>query len=128
MPHHSGRPHKFTFYGRVEPDIVMGERVLVRVPLKAPALSSLTHSIALRDFIRHVEEQYLQLMEQYGKDCERFELSFDPDKPGVCEVIFTRPMDRVEITQIRVYRGQIPPPPGDEAPSSASALEPQQPS
>lgn len=129
----SGRPHPFTFYGRVEPDTVVGERVVVRVPLASPVLNALS-GVTLRDFIEHVEDQYVALQRQYGSDCQDFQLLFDERAGGVAKVIFTRPMDRVEITQIRVYRGQMPSPPGDEAPTpprslpdpSAHALDQQQ--
>lgn len=94
------KPEQYRFVGRDEADTVIGERVIVRVELPAPAVGSFGN-ISLLSFTEHVRRCFAELLKKHGSDCEGFELTY---RDGVYGVIFTRPMDVVEQTQINAYR------------------------
>lgn len=95
------RPMKYTFIGKDEPDTIIGERIVVKVPLDRPPLGEF-NNISLGDLIRHAEKQFISILQQHGNDCAHFEITLGPE--GSLGVIYTRPMDRVEAAQIRAYR------------------------
>lgn len=124
------RAQKFTFYHQTEPSWVVGERVVMFAPLpelpETPPAMSQFRSLSLEQYLNHkqqqliraVEQLFLELMKSYGQDCDHFEITLGEDgQPN--GVIFTRPMDRVELAQIRSWRSQQPRPPegGQGAPN-----------
>ena len=90
---------KFKFIGRSEPDLVVGERVVVFAPLPQPASLGPHNNLSVHGFVKHAERFFLELMRKYGHDCDNFELTMSSD--GKVGVVFTRPMDRVELTHFR---------------------------
>lgn len=138
------RAQKFTFFNQKDPCWILGERVVLfaplpELPLTQPAVSQF-RSLTLEHYLSHqqtqliraVEHVFLDLMKTYGEDCDHFEITLDEQgQPN--GVIFTRPMDRVELTQVRSWRanGQPravvlpdpdppPPPPAGRLPDPAT--------
>lgn len=97
------KPRAFRFIGKLEPNTVIGERVVMQVPL-APQHAGPTQSVPLRGFIKHVETQILGLFDKYGEDLEGFALHLERGLPTA--IVFTRPMDTIELTQIRAARAK----------------------
>jgi hypothetical protein len=133
---HYERAQRFTFRNQTHPSWVVGERVVVFAPLpplqrSVPPISQF-RSLTLEQYLQHeqtqlirvVEQLFLELMTKYGPDCDHFEITLDP-KGRPDGVIFTRPMDRVEILQIRDWRSRNNPPPGrpPQPPSAPKAQD-----
>lgn len=94
---------QFRFIGRAEADTVVGERVLIRYPVTPPA-SNAQGRVSLAEFLAYFYQLQRSLLVTYGVDCSDFELEFASD---AISVIFTRPMDVVEQTQIRAHRARL---------------------
>lgn len=94
------KPETYRFIGREHADTIIGERVVMRVPLRLPRVGTL-NNVSLNSFIKNAERQFIELMKKHGQDCADFELTCENGQLGV---IFTRPMDVVERTQIRQHR------------------------
>jgi len=102
------RYHKFRFVSRARPDLVMGERVILDVPLEPMTRGSnqdLVDHTTVHSFVRHVEQQIMQIYRRYGADCADFELKLDHGVP--VGIYFSRPMDPLELLEIREWRRQM---------------------
>lgn len=95
------KTEQFRFVGCTQPDTIIGERVVLRQSVTTPALDA-NGRISLIDFQQFFIDLTVSVRQRYGQDCANFELEFASD--GGIWVIFTRPMDVVETTQIRAYR------------------------
>ncbi len=102
------RYHRFRFMSRTKPDLVMGERVIVEAPLppmtRGPQQELVDHT-TVHGFVRHVERCLLQLYERYGTDIDDFELKLEHGYP--VGVYYSRPMDELELLEIREWRKRM---------------------
>ncbi|MNU19688.1 hypothetical protein D3C71_79210 [compost metagenome] len=102
------RYHKFRFMSRSKPDLVMGERVILEAPLppmtRGPHAEWVDHT-TVHGFVRHVEQQIMQLYQRFGADCADFELKLDQGLP--IAIYFSRPMDELELLEIREWRKRM---------------------
>lgn len=102
------RYHKFRFMSRSKPDLVMGERVILEAPLppmtRGPHNELVDHT-TVHGFVRHVEQQIMQLYQRFGADCGDFELKLDQGVP--VGLYFSRPMDQLELLEIREWRKRM---------------------
>ena len=102
------RYHRFQFMSRPKPDLVMGERVILEIALPPMRRSStqepLDHT-TVHGFVRHVEQQMMLILERYGSDCGDFELKLDHGYP--VGIYFSRPMDQLELLEIREWRKRL---------------------
>jgi hypothetical protein len=87
------------------PDLVLGEKVVLEVPLqpmtRGPQHDSVDHT-TVHSFVKHVELQILQIYEKFGADCADFELKLQDGFP--VGIYFTRPMDQLELLEVRAWR------------------------
>jgi hypothetical protein len=102
------RYHKFRFMSRVQPDLVLNERVVLEVPLqpmtRGPHHEFVDHS-TVHSFVRHIEQQIMQIYDKFGQDCEDIELKLEQGRP--VGIYFTRPMDQLELLEIRAWRRRM---------------------
>lgn len=94
----------FKFLAQEEPSVIIGERVVVQVPLELPPKLGELRNLSVHEFCKHVEQQMLELKRKYGSDTDQFELAWKEN--GAISVIFTRPMDRLELAQVRAQRAR----------------------
>lgn len=98
------RPEQFRFAGSDQPVTVIGERVVLFAPLEQPPLGefyNITLDALVHYLIHKSEAVFIELMQQYGRGCSDFEITL---REGQFGVIFTRPMNNMEQTQIRQHR------------------------